>query len=129
MKFPFHKENNKMVKLDFSMIRNVRVPHQQFETIKNKAKYLIVEDRDNGEILSFIRENDDKNTELFKVSKLTTGIFIRANGSIGFKYGEVYKFVLYYYAGYLHLRTTNGLWDMYLNKEKLLENWRILDDN
>ena len=39
-----------MSKLDFSMIRNVRVPHQQFEAIKNKAKYLIVEDRENGEV-------------------------------------------------------------------------------
>ena len=41
-----------MVKLDFSMIRNVRVPHKQFEAIKNKAKYLIVEDRENGEVPS-----------------------------------------------------------------------------
>lgn len=54
-----------MVKLDFSMIRNVRVPHQQFEAIKNKAKYLIVEDRDNGESLSFVRD-DDKNTETLR---------------------------------------------------------------
>ena len=61
--FPFHEENKQMVKLDFSMIRNVRVPHQQFEAIKNKAKYLIVEDRDNGEILSFIRDDDNENTE------------------------------------------------------------------
>lgn len=66
--FPFHKEKNKMVKLDFSMIRKVRVPHQQFDAIKNKAKYLIVEDRDNGKILSFIRENDDKNTESLKAN-------------------------------------------------------------
>lgn len=66
MKFPFHKENNKMVKLDFSMIRHVRVPHQQFEAIKNKAKYLIVEDRDNGEILSFVRDDDDKDTEFIR---------------------------------------------------------------
>lgn len=68
IKFPFHKEKNKMVKLDFSMIRKVRVPHQQFDAIKNKAKYLIVEDRDNGKILSFIRENDDKNTESLKAN-------------------------------------------------------------
>lgn len=52
-----------MAKLDCSMIRNVRVPHQQFEAIKNKAKYLMVEDRDSGEIISFVRENDD-NTSL-----------------------------------------------------------------
>lgn len=62
-----------MVKLDFSMIRNVRVPHQQFEAIKNKAKYLIVEDRDNGEILSFVRENDDKNTEPLNNTKKECG--------------------------------------------------------
>ena len=60
MNFPFHEEGNKMVKLDFSMIRNVRVPHQQFEAIKNKAKYLIVEDRYNGEILSFVRDDNGK---------------------------------------------------------------------
>ena len=59
-----------MSKLDFSMIRNVRVPHQQFEAIKNKAKYLIVEDRDNGEFLLFVRDNDDKNTEPFKVDNV-----------------------------------------------------------
>lgn len=52
-----------MSKLDFSMIRNVRVPHQQFEAIKNKAKYLIVEDRENGEVLSFIRNNSENKTE------------------------------------------------------------------
>lgn len=56
-----------MVKLDCSMIRNVRVPHQQFEAIKNKAKYLIVEDRDNGEVLSFTRDND---TEEFNYGKI-----------------------------------------------------------
>lgn len=62
-KFPFHKENNKMVKLDFSMIRNVRVPHQQFEAIKNKAKYLIVEDKESGEVLSFVRNDGQNKTE------------------------------------------------------------------
>lgn len=55
-----------MSKLDFSMIRNVRVPHQQFEAIKNKAKYLIVEDRENGEVLSFIRNSWENKTESIK---------------------------------------------------------------
>ena len=57
-----------MSKLDFSMIRNVRVPHQQFEAIKNKAKYLIVEDRENGEVLSFIRNNGENKTESLKAN-------------------------------------------------------------
>lgn len=59
-----------MSKLDFSMIRNVRVPHQQFEAIKNKAKYLIVEDRENGEVLSFIRNNGENKTESIKANNV-----------------------------------------------------------
>lgn len=59
-----------MVKLDFSMIRNVRVPHQQFEAIKNKAKYLIVEDRDNGESLSFVRDDGDQNAESIRTDNV-----------------------------------------------------------
>ena len=46
-----------------------------------------------------------------------------------FKHGEEYKFVIYYYAGYLHLQTTNGLWCPYSNMEKLLKNWRIVHDD
>lgn len=52
-----------MVKLDFSMIRNVRVPHQQFEAIKNKAKYLIVEDKESGEVLLFVHNDGQNKTE------------------------------------------------------------------
>ena len=52
-----------MVKLDFSIIRHVRVPHQQFEAIKNKAKYLIIEDKESGEVLSFVRNGGKNKTE------------------------------------------------------------------
>lgn len=52
-----------MDKIDFSIIRHVRVPHQQFEAIKNKAKYLMVEDKENGDVLVFVRDDDDKKTE------------------------------------------------------------------
>ena len=118
-----------MNKIDFSIIKTVRVPHQQFESIKNKAKYLITQDKKNGDVLAFVRDDGDKNTEPFKVGKLTTGIFVGKNGSMGFKRGEEYKFFTYYYAGYLHLTTVNGLWCPYGSMEKLLENWRIIDDN
>ena len=52
-----------MNKIDFSIIRHVRVPHQQFEAIKNNAKYLMVEDKENGDVLVFVRDDDDKKTE------------------------------------------------------------------
>lgn len=116
-----------MSKIDFSIIRNVRVPHHQFEAIKNNAKYLTIEDKDKGDVLAFARVDDDKNTSPFKVCKLTKGVFVGKNGSMGFKNGEEYKFLTYYDAGYLHLKTTNGLWCPYSSVEKLLENWRIID--
>lgn len=52
-----------MDKIDFSIIRHVRVPHQQFEAIKNNAKYLMVEDKENGDVLVFVRDDDDKKTQ------------------------------------------------------------------
>lgn len=118
-----------MSKIDFSIIRHVRVPHQQFEAIKNKAKYLIIEDKDKGSVLAFARVDDDKNKNPFRVGKLTMGIFVGKNGSMGFKNGEEYKFFTYYDSGYLHLKTTNGLWCPYSNMAKLLENWRIIYDD
>lgn len=63
MKFPFYEVKTKMYKLDFSMIRTVRVPHQQFKAIKNKARHLIVEDKNNGEILLFCRANFDEDVK------------------------------------------------------------------
>lgn len=49
------KVENKNISLDCSMIQYARVPHEQFVEIKNKAKYLIVEDRDKGGCVCFER--------------------------------------------------------------------------
>ena len=59
-----------MNKIDFSIIKTVRVPHQQFESIKNKAKYLIIQDKKNGDVLAFVREDDDKNTESIRTDNV-----------------------------------------------------------
>lgn len=47
-------------RLDFSNIRHVRVWHEQFEAIKNKGEFLIVEDKSNGKCVSFTRDRDEK---------------------------------------------------------------------
>lgn len=44
--------------LDFSSVRHIRVWHDQFEAIKNKGEFLIVEDKTNGECISFARNHD-----------------------------------------------------------------------
>lgn len=53
--------------LDCSMIRNVRVPHEQFVAIKNKAQYLIVEDRDKGGCITFTRDKEMSDEEADKM--------------------------------------------------------------
>ncbi len=53
--------------LDCSMIRNVRVPHEQFVAIKNKAQYLIVEDRDKGGCITFTRDKKMSDEEAEKM--------------------------------------------------------------
>lgn len=45
--------------LDFSNIRRVKVWHEQFEAIKNKGEFLIVEDKTNGKCVSFTRDNPE----------------------------------------------------------------------
>lgn len=50
--------------LDCSMIRHVRVPHEQFVAIRDKAKYLIVEDRDKGECVHFDRAKEVSGEEV-----------------------------------------------------------------
>lgn len=45
--------------LDFSNIRHVKVWHEQFEAIKNKGEFLIVEDKTNGKCVSFTRDNPE----------------------------------------------------------------------
>ena len=54
-----------MGKIDFSIIKIVRVPHQQFESIKNKAKYLMVQDKKNGDVLAFVREENDISSTIY----------------------------------------------------------------
>ena len=46
--------------LDFSTVRHVRVWHEQFEAIKNKGEFLIVEDKTNGKCVSFTRDHDEE---------------------------------------------------------------------
>lgn len=46
--------------LDFSNVRHVRVWHEQFEAIKNKAEFLIIEDKTNGRCVSFTRDRDEE---------------------------------------------------------------------
>lgn len=53
--------------LDCSMIRNVRVPHEQFVAIKNKAQYLIIEDRDKGGCITFTRDKEMSDEEADKM--------------------------------------------------------------
>lgn len=45
--------------LDYSNVRHVKVWHEQFEAIKNKGKFLIVEDKTNGKCVSFTRDNSE----------------------------------------------------------------------
>lgn len=45
--------------LDFSNVRHVRVWHEQFEAIKNKGEFLIVEDKTNGKCVSFTRDKSE----------------------------------------------------------------------
>lgn len=52
-----------MSKIDFSIIKTVRVPHQQFESIKNKAKYLMIQDKDKGDVLTFVLIGGDYDIE------------------------------------------------------------------
>lgn len=46
--------------LDFSNVRHVRIWHEQFEAIKDKAEFLIVEDKSNGKCVSFTRDRDEE---------------------------------------------------------------------
>lgn len=57
------------------------------------------------------------------------GIFIGKDGSMGFEHGKEYQFYTWCERNYLFLKTSDGLWCPYSNMEKLLDNWRILNDN
>lgn len=56
-----------MKRLDCNTIRNIRVPHEQFVAIKNKAGYLIVEDRDKGGCVTFTRDKEMSDEEADKM--------------------------------------------------------------
>ena len=45
--------------LDFSNVRHVKVWHEQFEAIKNKGEFLIVDDKTNGKCVWFTRDNPE----------------------------------------------------------------------
>jgi hypothetical protein len=67
------KVENKNMGLDCSMIRHVRVPHEQFVAIKNKAECLIVEDKDKGGCVCFERVkniSDEESNEVFDNEKV-----------------------------------------------------------
>ena len=74
-----------MGKVDFSIIKTMRVSHQQFESIKNKAKYLTIQDKDKGDVLTFALIGETVASNPFKVAKHVKGIFIGKDGSMGFK--------------------------------------------
>lgn len=83
--------------LDCSMIRHVRVPHEQFVAIENKAKYLIVEDKDKGSCIAFTRNkemSDEESNKMFDdkiLNKLgkTVRVFNKVMGE-WIDYGEFY---------------------------------------
>lgn len=68
--------------LDCSMIRHVRVPHEQFVAIKNKAECLIVEDKDKGGCVCFERVkniSDEESNEVFDNEKVAR-VLKKVNG-------------------------------------------------
>lgn len=86
--------------IDLNEIRTVRVSHKKFETIANKAKYLIIEDEDSGYTIVFVPKDssDDKKkcvghiSNKFAVSiqwRLNTdGDFAITDSSNGYDYGR-----------------------------------------
>ena len=55
-----------MERIDCSMIRTLYVPHQQFEAIKNKAEFLEIVDRDKGDVITFVPQKTDSQTDIKK---------------------------------------------------------------
>ena len=59
--------------LDFSNVRHVKVWHEQFEAIKHKGEFLIVEDKTNGKCVSFTRDHPEEyapNESYLKLKKI-----------------------------------------------------------
>lgn len=118
-----------MGKIDFSIIKTVRVHHQQFESIKNKVKYLMIQDKDNGDVLTFAPIGKTAASNPFRAVTHVKGIFVGKDGSMGFRRGKEYQFTTCIRHNMLCVVTSDDLWCPYSNMEKLLENWRIIDDN
>ena len=45
--------------IDFSFVRTIRVPHEQFQAIKEKAEYVMIVDKDKGDGVVFKREKEE----------------------------------------------------------------------
>lgn len=59
--------------LDCSIVQHVRVPHEQFVAIENKAQYLCLEDKDKGGCIAFTRNkemSDEESKEVFDDKRL-----------------------------------------------------------
>ena len=65
----------------------------------------------------------------FKVTTHVKGIFVGKDGSKGFRRDKEYRFTTCIRHNMLCVVASDGLWCPYSNMEKLLENWRIVDDN
>ena len=85
-----------MKTIDCGIVKTIRVPHQQFESIKNKAKYLMIQDKDKGDVLTFALIGETVASDPFKVATHVKGIFIGKDGSMGFNNGKEYEFNTYY---------------------------------
>ncbi len=77
--------------LDCSMIRHVRVPHEQFVAIKNKAECLIVEDKDKGGCVCFTRNKEMSDEESNKVfdNERVARVLKKVNGEWIIDLGEL----------------------------------------
>lgn len=68
--------------LDCSIVQHVRVPHEQFVAIENKAQYLCLEDKDKGGCIAFTRNkemSDEESNEVFDNEKVAR-VLKKVNG-------------------------------------------------
>lgn len=68
--------------LDCRIVEHVRVSHEQFVAIKNRAQYLLLEDKDKGGCITFTRNkemSDEESNEVFDNEKVTR-VLKKVNG-------------------------------------------------